>query len=272
MMNKRPWQIRTLLPLSAAVLLTAVTAGRAQAPAQHIDVSALKTQINDVVVPNPSEVFAALDKMGSMNWRNVQMPVSKASGANQRDIAMVLGVVIANGFVAVEAKDGSGVEEIGRKVIKLAESLGVGEQVKQHSNAIISAAKDDNWSGVRSELDKAKSSVQAGMDKLKSKDESELVSIAGWLRGTQAITALIMADYKPERSELLHQPDLLTTFESQFAAMGKVAREDKKVIELREGLKKVKALIPAGADDPISQKAVEQINAITTDLVKSIAP
>ena len=271
MMNKRPWQIRTLLPFSAAVLLTAVTAGRAQAPAQKIDVSSFKTQVNDVVIPNPSEVFAALDKMGSPNWRNVLTPVSKGSGSSPGDISMLLGIVIANGFIAVEAKDKDAVDNIGRKVNELAKALAVNKYVTEHSNAIINAAKEDNWNGVRVELDKAKSSVQAGMAKLNSQEESELVSITGWLRGTQALTSLILADYKPERSELLHQPDLLATFESQFAKMDKM-QKNKKVAELREGLKKVKALIPTGPDDPISQKAVEEINAITTELVKSIAP
>ena len=272
MMNKRPWQIRTLLPLSAAVLLTAVSAGRAQAPAQHIDPSAFKYQENDVVVPNPSEVFAALDKMGSPNWTGAERPISTSKPSTPPEIAMLLGVVIADGFIAVEAKDKESVDRIGRKVRDLSKSLGVEQDVASHSNAIIEAAKNDNWSTVRTELDKAKSSVRDGMIHLKSKDNSELVSIAGWLRGTHALTSLIMADYKAERAELLHQPDLLSTFEKQFGTMGTKEQQNKKVMELREGLKKVKALIPTGANDAISQKTIEEINAVTAELVKSIAP
>ncbi len=271
MMNKRPWQICTLLPLATVVLLASAPVGGAEPPPQKIDVSKLKYQESDVVIPNPSEVFAALDKMGSPNWRNVLTPISNYKPPRPPEIAMLLGVVIANGFVAVEAKDKESVDNIGRKVRELASALGVEKYVIEHSNAIINAAKDDNWSTVRTELDKAKSSVRDGMMHLNSKEESELVSIAGWLRGTQALTSLIMADYKPERAELLHQPDLLSTFEHQFSTMEK-DQKNKKVMDLREGLKKVKALIPNGANDPISQKTVEEINAITTELVKSIAP
>lgn len=271
-MNMRPWPIRTLLPLTAAVLLGAAPAGFAQAPAQHIDVKSLQYQVDDVVIPNPSEVFAALDKLGSPNWTGAERPLSNAKLSHPEEISMLLGVVIADGFIAVEAKDKESVDKIGRRVLDLSKALGVEKAVASHSNAIIEAAKDDNWNTVRTELDKAKSSVRDGMIQLKSKDNAELVSIAGWLRGTNALTSLISADYKPERAELLHQPDLLTTFEKQFSAMTPREQENKKVMQLREGLKKVKTLIPTGANDQISQKTVEEINTITTDLVKTLAP
>ena len=272
MMNKRPWQICTLLPLAATVLLGAAPAGLAQPPPQHIDPSVFRSQVNDVVIPNPSEVFAALDKMGSPAWNTAERPISEASFARPEEISMQLGVVIADGFIAVEAKDKESVDKIGRRVLKLSKALGVDKAVSSHSNAIIEAAKNDNWNAVRTELDKAKNSVRIGMDQLNSKDDAELVSIAGWLRGTNALTTLITADYKPERAELLHQPDLLVTFEKQFGAMNKREQENKKVMELREGLKKVKALIPTGANDTVPQKTVEEINTITAELVKSLAP
>ncbi len=271
-MNKRPWQICTLLPLTAAVLLSAAPAGIAQPPAQHIDLSAIRSQVDDVVIPNPSEVFAALDKMGNPAWSTAERSISDARFNSPEEISMLLGIVIADGFIAVEAKDKEAVDKIGRKVLQLSKALGVDKAVSSHSNAIIEAAKNDNWNAVRTELDKAKSSVRDGMMQLKSKDNAELVSIAGWLRGTHALTSLIMADYKAERAELLHQPDLLVTFEKQFGAMSKKEQENKKVMELREGLKKVKTLIPTGSNDTISQKAVEEINAITAELVKSLAP
>ena len=273
MMNKRPWQISLTLPLAAALAFAAVVpAGRAEQPPQKIDVSKLKYQELDVVIPNPSEVFAALDKMGSPNWTKAERPISSARPTTRPEISMLLGVVIANGFIAVEAKDKTGVDEIGRKVLNLSDALGVGKYVTSHSNAIINAAKDGDWNGVRAELDKAKSSVRDGMEKLKSHEEAELVSIAGWLRGTHALTTLILNDYKPERAELLNQPDLLTTFEKQFEMMGEKVQREKKVVELREGLKKVKALILSGGKEPLPEKTVEEIHTITEDLIKSISP
>ncbi len=72
-------------------------------------------------------------------------------------------MIIADGFIAVEAKDSTKVDEIGRRVIELATALGVREVGHRHCNAITEAAKEDKWSEVRSELDKTQHSVNGAM-------------------------------------------------------------------------------------------------------------
>ena len=224
------------------------------------------------MIPVPSEIFHALDNIAgddSLNWKAQVSPDSKLKPTNPAEIAMMLGTVIANGFIAVEAKDAGRVQEIGRRVIELAAALGVKDAVIKHCNAIVDASKLGDWPGVRAELDKAQSSVNSAMDLLNSKSESELVSIAGWLRGTEALTSLIRQNYKPERAELLHQTGMLNTFENQFKAMPPKVQSNHKVTELRDGLQKIKPLV---VDAQVSDKSVEQINLITNTLVKTIAP
>ncbi len=63
--------------------------------------------ISEVVVPIPSEVFDSLDKFSNANWRSVQrdgLARAKPHG-DQTQIALLLGVVIGEGFIAVEAHD-----------------------------------------------------------------------------------------------------------------------------------------------------------------------
>ena len=111
------------------------------------------------------------------------------------------------------------------------------------------------------------------MGKLNDQDAAELISIAGWLRGTDALSSLIQKDYQPDRADLLHQPDMLGTFDRQLGGMNpqKVLALSQ-VAALREGLKKIKPLIDTHGNDTISAKTVEEINSITAVLVKSIAP
>ena len=261
-----------VMPFAAALAL--FPAARAQAqqppPPQKIDVTKIQTYQQDVVIPVPSEIFNALDKLGgSLNWSAQVAPESKLKPTSPAEIAMMLGTVIANGFIAVEAKEAEKVQDIGRRVIDLAAALSVRDAVLTHCNAIIDASKKGDWLGVRAELDKTQNSVNGAMEKLNSKDQAQLVSITGWLRGTQALTSLIKVDYKPERAELLHQSEMLTTFENQFKGMSSRVQGNRKVAELREGLQKIKPLI---AEPQISAKSVEQINQITNGLVKTISP
>src|SRR5215203_5119268 len=65
------------------------------------------TTIQDVPVPVPREVLATLDKFAHSNWGAVQqrqLSRWKPHG-EQEEIALRLGVSIAEGFVAVEMQD-----------------------------------------------------------------------------------------------------------------------------------------------------------------------
>ncbi len=255
-----------------ALLPASVTVAQSPPP-RNIDVSKLAHSEQDVVIPVPSEIFNALDKLGNnLNWASEVAPVSKKRAKKPEEFAMLLGTVIANGFVAVEAKDATRVQDIGHRVIELAGALNVQKAVLTHCNAIIDASKNGDWAGVRAELDRTQSSVRQVLEGQKSHDESELVSITGWLRGTQALSSLVNKDYKPDRAELLHQPDMLNTFDSQFKGMKESVQNNPEVRDLREGLQKIKPLIILGPDGQISAKSVEQINQITSSLVKTIDP
>ena len=264
--------------LLLAVALAAPATLRAQGgekPPQKIDVSKLTYKEQDVVIPVPSEIFNALDKLGgNPNWAGQVTDESKHRWTSPPEIALMLGTVIANGFIAVQAKDDKKVNEIGRRVIELSNALGVGKAVISHCNSISEAAKNGDWTSVRTELDKAQSSVRSAMDMLNSQDESELVSMGGWLRGTQALTSLVSQDYKPDRAELLHQPEMLDTFDAQLTRMQESPKlhKDPVILGLQDGLKKMRPLITMSGGTEIPQKSVEQVNDISSNLVKSIAP
>ena len=275
-MTKRPWLSSVLLlplALAAALPLASLRAQDAPPP-KKIDVSRFTSSVDEVVIPVPSEIFNALDKLGGLpNWGSV-LPTeeSKVRYKVPAQVALLLGNVIADGFVAVEAKDSGRVEKIGRRVIELSNALGVGKSVISHCNAISDAAKKDQWDSVRTELDRTQNSVREAMKALHSKDEAELVSIAGWLRGTDALTFLISKEYKPDRADLLHQPEMLDTFDKQFENMTPSVKADKMVSEVRAGFKKIKPMVDAKDGEPIPQKTVGEINGITSGLVKLIAP
>ena len=170
------------LKLGAIALSSlALCAQAAQAP-QHIDVKQLSKKVEDVVVPLPNEVFGALNKLGSVNWKEY-VRSSKGSNFTERPrIALLLGTVIADGFIAVQAEDAPAVKEIGQRVQTLARGIGVERSITQHAKAITEAADKRNWENVRQELDRTQNSVQQAMNEVHDEKLSQLVSLGGWLR------------------------------------------------------------------------------------------
>ena len=63
------------------------------------------------------------------------------------------------------------------------------------------------------------SDLQSGMIEIKSQELAQLVSLGGWLRGTEALSALVLQNYSPERSNLIRQPTLIDYLEEQLRAM-----------------------------------------------------
>ncbi len=243
-------------------------------PAARIDVSKLPVQsqmIDQVVVPVPSEIFGVLDKLGKPHWEDVLRPVknTKPTG-EQAQVALLLGTVIAEGFVAVEAENVEEVKTIGRTVLTLSEAIGVRKAVLKRSKSITEFADAKNWSAVRRELDGALSDVKDAMLELKSEQMSQLVSLGGWLRGTEALTAVVAKTFTKDGAELLHQPVLLDYFDRQIAAMRPKIKANPVVSRVQRGLIESRPLVGLADGTEISEKSVKEIEAIARELVRAI--
>lgn len=263
----------TLLP----ALVLAVSSLHA-APPSKIDVSRLPQQtrlIGDVIVPVPSEIFGVLDKLNSKpRWAEVLRPmktVAKPFG-DQSQVALYLGTVIAEGFVAVEAEDADQVQKIGRSVLSLSEALGskVVKAVQKRANAIIDAGDKKDWMLVRKELDRALSEVKEAMAQLGSEQLSQLVSLGGWLRGTEALCDVVNASYSRDGADLLHQPVLLDYFSQQLEDMKGRYKKNAVTGKIQSGLKEIRPLIGEVDGAEIPAKSVREVGAITAGLVKAI--
>jgi hypothetical protein len=229
------------------------------------------TVIENVPVPLPSEIFASLDKFPNSNWRAVQRPeigTWKAHG-DEAQLALVLGATIAEGFVAVEAQDAGEVEELGRAVLRLSRGLGVQEEAMRRSRSIVEHARAGDWVAVRLEWDGVLPDVESGMKALQSEQLSQLVSLGGWLRGTQALTALILQNYSSENAALLRQPILLDSFAKHLDAMSSTLQAKSIITSLKTRLRNVQPFI-GGKDGAPSKTDVEETAKICAQLLERL--
>jgi len=234
---------------------------------KHVDVKQLSKKVEDVVVPLPNEVFGALNKLGGVNWREYVRNDKGANFTERPRIALLLGAVIADGFIAVQAEDAATVKDIGQRVLTLSKAIGVSSSITAHAKAITEAADKRNWASVRQELDKTQNSVQQAMNEVHDEKLSQLVSLGGWLRGTEVLTAVVTKRYSDEGSELLHQPYLLNYFETRLQAMPEFNL--KLLQDIHSALMEVKPLIDVG-DAHIPPASVKKINDITSRLGDAI--
>ncbi|NOY00233.1 MAG: hypothetical protein GXP30_10930 [Verrucomicrobia bacterium] len=223
--------------------------------------------VEQVVIPVPGEIFSVLGKLGEQDWGSeVAIPKRKVS-SDRVVLALVFGCAVAEGFVAVEAEDKQAIQDTGRKVLRLADTLGLQDAVLPHSQSIIDSARISDWNAVRRGFDQTQATVKRTMEKMRDEDIADLVSLGGWLRGTRALTRLIAESYSSDRSELLNQPDLASHFQKVIAAMKPEIRDQADVKAIHAGLAEIQSVMLDGQGE-ISEGAVSRIGEVCDKLLE----
>ena len=243
---------------------------RADVPPKKITLSDFPAAaVQEVVVPVPSEIFAVLDKLGNPNWK-AQLRNGKSQTPEDRArTALLLGNVLAEGFVAVEAEDAERVKELGRQVLTLAEAINVRKSVIARSKSITDKADQRDWRGVRAEFDGALQDVRGAMDELNDQDLSQLVSLGGWLRGTEVLTSIVGNGFSKDGAELLHQPELVNYFDRCIGSMSARLRRNPLVAGIRDVLRKIGPMINEGGNQ-ITPDKVKAIHELTRNVDQQI--
>jgi hypothetical protein len=241
----------------------------AQTPSeQNSPLPSQAKQVHSLAVPVPKEIFRSLDQFRDANWSAVKRPEAARwkSHGDQAQIATLLGVVIAEGFIAMEAKDSAEVKNLGNSVLSLAGGLGIRERALRRSRSIMELADKNDWSEARKEWDGVLSDLENGMIEIKSKELAQLVSLGGWLRGTEALSALVLQNYSVERSNLIRQPALIDDLEKQLLAMSGDVRARPIVVKLLDGIHTIRSLVES-ENGPPSEETVRKVHAVCAELV-----
>jgi hypothetical protein len=216
---------------------------------------------NDAIsIPTPGELFAALEKPGKPNWVGQMRGPVATTYKNRPQIALNLGSLIADGFIAVEAKDSQQVKNIGTDIIKLAKALGVSENVLSRGNSINEFAENDEWDALQEELEATQNEVKSSMQSHRDQDLIILVSVGGWIRGTQAVSAAVMQNYDERAAKVLRQPALVSFIQSKIADISPDMRDEPLIKDVRGELPAIEKLVTFPAGKAPSADDVRKVN------------
>src|SRR5262249_711822 len=264
-----PKSVMSALKLCVSIHAVLMVSVFAQTPSeQNRPLPSQAKQVHGLVVPVPKEIFRSLDQFRDANWAAVERPeVARwKSHGDQAQIATLLGVVIAEGFIAMEAKDSAEVKNLGNSVLSLARGLGIRERALRRSRSIMELADKNDWSEARKEWDGVLSDLETGMIDLKSEQLAQLVSLGGWLRGTEALSRLVLQKYSPERSNLIRQPALIDYLEEQLLAMSSDLRARPFVVKLLDGIKTIR-LVVGSENGPLPEDTIRKVHGVCAELV-----
>src|SRR5713101_8791599 len=225
---------------------------------------------DSISIPTPGELFAALEKPGKPNWVGQMRAPVATSYKNRPQIALNLGSLIADGFIAVEAKDSQQVKNIGSDIIKLAKALGVSENLLRRGNSLNEFAENDEWDVLQEELEATQNEVKTSMQTHSDQDLVILVSVGGWVRGTQVVSAAIMQNYDERSAKVLRQPALISFIHSKINNISPGLRSEPLVKDMNEQLIGIEKLVSFPASKAPSVDEVRKVNEAVGKVMEAI--
>jgi hypothetical protein len=264
-----------LLPLIAASFLVGWSLARAQSieVQEDSDMSGdshfrEELGVNQYTTPSIEHLFDTLDSLKPIPIQELTRPPRALRLDNRVKFALSFGVLIGDGFLAVEGEETKAIEPLGRELLRRAKGLGVQQRVSRHTKQLLDLAKQSDWRGLRKELIVTQKDVETAMLDLRDEEMVHLLSLGGWIRGLEIGAASVAADFTPERVSKLHQLDLLDYYLQRLDTLPAPLKSTPLISQIVSGLKEVRQKLADTAT--VSQEDVSDVQTTAHNLIALI--
>ncbi len=261
----------TLLALSIGnSALSKPTPAAPTAPALSADDVAKAIKTDAITIPTPGETFAALGKPTKPDWTaSFRGPIAM-NYKTRAQIALNLGGLIADGFIAIEAQDSQQVKNTGGDILKMAKALGVSANILARGNSINQFAENDEWPALQEELEATQNEVKSSMQSHRDQDLVILVSLGGWIRGTQVVSGVVAKNYDERLAQVLRQPELLRFIHSKLNEISPELQADPLVKSVNAQLQGIEKIVATPFGKSLSTAEVTHLQTAINQLMQEI--
>jgi len=264
-----------LLPLISAGIFVGSTLAfaqiiEAQEDSDMADDSHFREElgVNQYTTPSIEQLFLTLDSLKPIPTQELTRPPRALRLDNRVKFALSFGVLIGDGFLAVEGEQVKAIEPLGRELLRRAKGLGVQQRVARHSKQLLDLAKELDWSALRKELIVTQKDVESAMLDLRDEEMVHLLSLGGWIRGLEIGAASVEADFSTERVSKLRQLDLLDYYLQRLETLSTPLKSTALISQIISGLKEVRQKLTATPS--VSKEDVSDIQKTARNLVALI--
>jgi len=229
------------------------------------------TFIENLSIPNAGELFAAFNKLGKHDWGSHFRKPPAAPLLSRPQIALSIGVLIADGFLAAEAQNRQEVKNVSREIKLLTKSLGLEQDFVGRNNSIADLADQKQWDALDEELEAVQNELAASMAGQRDGELVTLMALGGWLRSLEVVSCHLAANYTADAAKILRQPPVVGYFAARLNVLSAKNKAAPIVAELDRSLPAIGAALSFPADNPPSGDAVAELRDLTTGLLNRIA-
>ena len=228
-------------------------------------------RIDSMSIPTPGELLCALDKCATVDWPARYRPPTATSFRNRSQMALNLGALVADGYLAVQAQDAQQVKNIGRDVVALAKPLGVQQDILNRGKSLADFASAGKWDTLREELEATQNEAKMALLENKDPDLVVLVTVGGWLRGAEALTNYLGDHYSPKAARLIRQPGVARLLNVQLDGLQEKTRHDAILKKVRAFCSELAPQFSFPDEAPPTREKVQEIGRKLSELLLEIS-
>jgi hypothetical protein len=226
---------------------------------------------DNMALPMPGELFAALGKNGKLDWQLLLRRTPGVEFGDRQQVALNLGALVADGYLAIEAQEKQQVKNISREILALAKKINVGQDLIGRAKEIEEFANNAHWDTLKESLENAQNEVITAM---KAKGDPEfvtLVMLGGWLRGTEAVSGYLAKNYTPAGAKVLRQPAVVDYFVQKLAGMDAKFVGTPLLAAVRTTLFDIKKAVTFGPEVTPTAEDVQKLSALASAVMQRIS-
>lgn len=236
-----------------------------------------KAEVAPLGLPSPYDKFLGLDQvlhLSNVNWKAAYNDLSRfvdvSKLKDEPDAALALGVKIADGVMAIKAKDVNGLNDCSRQIEDIAKKLGVTDAEMSRAKVVRGHANKNEWLQVFMELGFLQTDIMKSLRAGKNARHRPLIISGGWMQGLHYTSHVILKYHPPETSNFLREPVLVKAIQGELAALPGEVKARPKVAALIALMPGIYSAVNIPIEGSISREGVQKLLETSSEIVDKI--
>ncbi|NNE91273.1 MAG: hypothetical protein HKN23_06470 [Verrucomicrobiales bacterium] len=217
--------------------------------------------VNDFTTPSIRKIFEDLNSLRPLPYDQLKRKVPETTPKDRSKLALALGGLIADGFLAVEAEKLLDLEPVGRALLKHAKVLGAGTRLSEHTNSILEHGALGDWSGLKTELAKTQKDVEKEMVLIRDVDAAHLISLGGWLRALEIGCAASLDPFDAKKAGVLARADVAEYFVESIKTLEDRVQDKEHMKRIATGLEEIYTMLDVPESKAFTEAEVKTLMA-----------
>jgi hypothetical protein len=232
------------------------------APAQISRVAVVSDAVPGIPVPHPylpqspAELFTRLSEATRPHWRQLYRPTVTRCLEGRQQAAMGLGAVMADLFLAAQARDTQQVRNLLQDEETIEKTLGLIDAMAAARTEVLAAADQADWKRLGQGIEKLSTAHRRHLRAQKDEPLADLAYIGQWLRTLQTCHAVVLAKQLPDQRLAIGDPSIISEMTRRLQSLSNPATETHRCLRiLHKRLAGLAKLWPEDGGAPLDSEA-----------------